>query len=386
MVRAATPDHAAPALDIRLNQNPNAFFFPASTISGHVVYQNHYGNADYDLRLIFVGVNKVILGDGTLNKVEKATLFEYTFNLHTARRGRNHKLANSQVDTAPMTFPFKHRFPSVTDNRSFSLMSHSAMDAGFNSHVHDLPPSFGAHSYNFECSVEYTLRAELHYDKCLLTQHTLPIMFLPYMRPVHGTRIVQSHLMSSASIHKAPHNTRKDSFITHLPDTTLAVAAELPSEVTVGIPFAFEVHVQLPFLPTYDDEIPVVQVRALRMSSFIQCRAVKSTGHTSAAARTKSKAITLHPSDTIRSPTLDPATNTVYYTFQATLSSYYPPSFRSFLVANTFSFEGPVLLSVDGVTVEIDVLPNNVTVLSPVIQQTGMKRASTITPGIKIGI
>jgi hypothetical protein len=102
MVRIATPDHAAPALDIKLNQNSNAFFFPASTISGHVIYKNHYGNADYDLRLIFGGSNKISLKNDAESVSDKATLFEYTFNLHTARKGRNHKLANSQVDTAPM--------------------------------------------------------------------------------------------------------------------------------------------------------------------------------------------------------------------------------------------------------------------------------------------
>ena len=384
MVRAATPDHAAPALDIKLNQNPNAFFFPASTISGHVTYKNHCGNADYDLRLIFVGINKVGVQDGSREAVEKAILFEYTFNLHTARKGRNHILANSQVDTAPMTFPFKHRFPSATDNRSFSLIGKNTSDSAFSNHVHDLPPSFGAHSYDFRCSVEYSLRAELHYDRCLLAQHTLPVMFLPYMRPVHGTRSTQSSYFDpDLSLHKTPCVLRKDSLVSQVPSPALSVVVELPTEITVGLPFSFDVQVQLPFRPTFHDEIPTIKVVGLKMLSSTQCRVLGNTSPLSSMGREqqhrKSKSILLHPSPVESAPTLDSSSNTVHYTFQATLSSYYPPSFRSFLVSTTFTFNGPLLLSIDGSSVELDVPSNNVVVLSPVIQQAGTRRFSTNT-------
>jgi hypothetical protein len=392
MVRAATPDHAAPALDIKLNQNPNAFFFPASTISGHVIYKNHYGNADYDLRLIFVGTNKISVNNGDTTVPEKATLFEYTFNLHTARKGRNHKLANSQVDTAPMTFPFKHRFPSATDNRSFqvSLSAGSTLNTAFSNHVHDLPPSFGAHSCDFQCSVEYSLRAELHYDKCLLSHHTLPVMFLPYMRPAHGTRQSPTYFINPSGTFEKPMSAaRKDSLIGYLPDSTLSVDVELPSEITVGHPFTFEVQVQVPFRPTFDDEVPVVKVLTLKMLSTTQCRTVSGTSsHGKGKPEQqyhKSKSISLHPSSATSAPTLDTSTNTIYYSFQATLSSYYPPSFRSFLVSSTFTFGGTLLLSVDGEKVELMVATNEVAVLSPVTQQPGTRRTSVMTANNRFG-
>jgi hypothetical protein len=384
MIRATTPDHAAPALDIKLNQNPNAYFFPASTISGSVIYKNHHGNADYGLHLIFSGSNRVALENATGPITAKATLFDYTINLHTARKGSNHSLANSQVDIAPIPYVFKHRFPSATDNRSFSLAGNTTINTAFSNHVHDLPPSFGAHSYDFRCSVEYSLRAELYFDNCLLTHYTVPVMFLPYMRPVHGTRNSPTFFSTpDPYADKVLGKMRKDSLVSHYSETTLSMGVELPNEITMGLPFLFEVQIQLPFTPEYDDEIPQVKVITLKMLSAAHFRIVRGT--TTDIATTdeqqfqNSKSILLHPANTASPPAFDAATNSICYTFQATLSSYYAPSFRSFLVSNSFRFEGPLLVTMDGRKLELPLSTNEVTVLSPVSQPTGMRKGSTMT-------
>lgn len=390
MVRIASPDPAAPALDIKLSQNPNFFFFPASMISGHVVYKNHCGNADYDLRLIFAGVNKVCTKNTADPVIEKATLFEYPLNLHTARKGRNHRLANRQVDTAPMEYAFKYRFPSTTDNRSFTLVGNTALNTTFSNHVHDLPPTFGTHSSNFKCSVEYQLRAELYYDNCLLTQSTLPVVFLPYTRPVHGTRGNPSFFANpNPFADRALGKIRKDSLVSHYPETVLNMGVELPSEISMGTPFRFEVQIEVPFSPDFDDELPQVKVLTLKMSCLAQCRFVEGAAANDAGVDEKqyhkAKDILLHPAHTSEPPIFNPASRMLRYTFEATLSSYYPPSFRSFLVSNTFRFEGPVQVAVDGRKLELPLSEGQVAVLSPVAQPTGARRISTMTAGSRMG-
>jgi hypothetical protein len=386
MVRIATPDHAAPELDIKLNQNPNAFFFPASTISGHVIYKNHHGNADYDLRLRFVGLNRVVVRDGKPKEtICTATLFEYAFSLHTARKGRNHILANSQVDTAPMFFPFKHRFPAATDNRSFSLTSNTS--PAFSTHVHDLPPSFEAQIDTVHCSIEYCLCAELLYDNCSLGSCTLPIMFLPYTKSIQEPRYNSALFTNPTPFHaKNGESLRKDSVIGYSNNkAAFGVAIRLPDEITVGIPFAFEIQIQLPFRPTFDDEVPVVKVPMLRILSMTDCHIInQSTGSDNTSRDRqyhKTGSILLRPSAPPHEPTLDAVVDTIFYAFQATLSSFYPPTFRSFLISSSFAFETPISVEVNGVMIDVGVGSSEVNVLSPVAQQTSLRKTSKMARG-----
>ena len=79
----------------------------------------------------------------------------------------------------------------------------------------------------------------------------------------------------------------------------------------------------------------------------------------------------------------DPQTNTIGYTCQATLPSYYVPTFRSFIVSNTFSFVGPVEIVLDGHKLEIPINPAEVAVLSSAMQQLKVRKINSMTTSRK---
>lgn len=381
MVRIKSPDQAEPELDIRLSQNPNEYFHPASTISGQVTYTNHYGSKNYDLLLIFSGVNKITLKNGMQHITEKATLFEYAFTLHTATTTRYHKTQDGSLDTGPYEFSFRHRFPSATDNRSFNVMGGTMINTAFSNHVHDLPPTYEAHSNGkFKCSVEYSLRAELHIDKALKTSYSIPIMFMPYAKAIHGARSSPKFLYEpDAFTNHSLRKIRKDSLVDHYADTWLPVGIEMPSEIKMGRPFTFDVCVQLENFPEFDEDIPAIKVLYLIVVFTTKCRALHSAAQSDNAdsERKKEKIITLHPDQSNAVPSLDRVTNKLSYLFYAVLPTYYPPSFRSFLVSNNFRFDSMTLV-VDGRKRELPMRCGEVFVLSPVVQPTGIRRSSTM--------
>jgi hypothetical protein len=140
----------------------------------------------------------------------------------------------------------------------------------------------------------------------------------------------------------------------------------------LGQPFTFSVRVDIDSNLDTKSEAPIVKVSALRMLLITRCRffVQGQTISREQHSRNKLKPIVLHPVCT----GIDLVADGAYrYAFQATLSSYFPPTFTSFLISTCFMFDGCLELVVNGQRTQIDVESSAISVTSAVVQQVGLK-------------
>jgi len=67
------------------------------------------------------------------------------------------------------------------------------------------------------------------------------------------------------------------------------------------------------------------------------------------------------------------------FSFEATMQAYYSPTFRSFLISNTYQFQSPIKAKVNGKTVQLHLTAPEVNVLSSVVPSSGLRRPSTMS-------
>ena len=254
----------------------------------------------------------------------------------------------------------------------------------FSNTNHDLPPSFDHESDDFKCSVEYFLRAELYQNKALVEEYELPVMFLPFERSAQGNRASGLPFSNpNPFVDKASCKSRKDSVVEIWKESSIILGTEIPGEITIGRSFCFTISIQMP--EDVDVQLaPTVCIPKLKLVNTIDCRSLQQLNANSNQQRQSQELVTLQTRPRMPLPSLDVQANQLRYVFEATMPSEYHPSFRSFLVSNTFRFQTPVMAEVSGSMAELPLDSVDIAVLSPVAQ-TAMRKVSSISTNCRLG-
>jgi hypothetical protein len=355
-------------VDIKLTQHPNQFFFPGSTVSGQVVYESGDEEENFELFITFSGINSTTFMRPK-KYTDRATLFQYQHPLHAGPR----RLGAGRIGMSK--YPFNFRFPSSTDNRSFVQPRDSIVCQVWSKSVHDLPPSFDLESpgEDFSCSVEYVLCVELYHGKKLSASVRLPIVFLPYranclaQRP--STTFIPSNIQLTETALSIP---RRDSVIEVRDDVGFKLTVEAPQEIVVGRTFRLEASLEFDtsaLLGSFPG--PTIRIDKLRVICTTSCRAFRHTSSSTVwGSEEESLTLMAHPARSI-TPTKD---NEIRLTFEATMPSACCPTFRSFLVSNTYHMQALFVANVDGKPVDLMLDVPDIPVLSPVTPSIGGRR------------
>jgi hypothetical protein len=357
------------AVDIKLSQHPNQFFFPGSTVSGHVVYESGDEEENFELFITFSGINSTTF-KRPKKQTDHATLFQYQHRLHMGPRRHGGGFIGMS------RYPFNFRFPSNADNRSFMQPRDSIVSQTWASSVHELPPSFDIEtpSGDFNCSVEYILRVELYHDKTLSASTQLPIVFLPFranslaFRPstmsVPGMMQLTDTALSIA---------RRDSAIEVKDEVSFKLTAEAPQKIIVGRTFHLEALIEFDTSASLEGGLfdPTLRIESLRIICTTACRAFRHTTN-STVWGSEETPITLmaYP---VRND-LSRRCNELRFSFEATMPSASSPTFRSFLISNTYHLQARFVANVDGKPVELMLHVPDIPVLSPVAPSSSTRR------------
>jgi hypothetical protein len=378
--RSSPVGSPAPSVDIKLTQHPNQFFVPGSTVSGQAIYESGDENEDFELYITFTGINKSVINvsqkhaDHARRRSDEATLFQYKHRLHSGLRRQG--LGNVGMSK----YPFNFRFPSNTDNRSFVQPRGSLVSQTWSSSVHELPPSFDLEHSQFTCSVEYVLRLELFHDKRLSASMELPIVFLPFRANHHALR--PSSISIPGLMHLADSafsNVRRDSVIEVRDDVNFKLVAEAPQDIIIGRNFRLEAVLEVNSSSIFDDDLPdpTVQIETLQIICTTGCRAFRHTAHSPTGLEheeksfeQKSRALLPYPVQ----PLSRANSNELRFSFEATLPSSFSPTFRSFLVSNTYHLQAVFVAYVDGKAIQLTLDAPDIPVLSPVAPSLGARR------------
>jgi hypothetical protein len=357
------------AVDIKLTQHPNQFFFPGSTVSGQVVYESGDEDENFELSITFSGINNTTFK--TPKKyTDRATLFQYKHPLHTGPR----RLGGGRIGMS--TYPFNFRFPSSTDNRSFIQPRDSIVCQTWSNSVHDLPPSFDLESNDsgFICSVEYVLCVELYHGKKLSASVRLPIVFLPFranclaQRP--STTFMPATMQPTENALSIP---RRDSAIEVRDEVGFKLTVEAPQEIVVGRTFRLEACLEFDTATLLEEGYPepTICIDKLRIICTTSCRAFQRTT-SSTVWESEDEPLTLmaHPARSITPP----KSNELRLSFEATMPSAYSPTFRSFLISNTYRMQALFVANVDSQPVDLMLDVPDIPVLSPVTPSLGGRR------------
>ncbi|KAF2425781.1 hypothetical protein EJ08DRAFT_382905 [Tothia fuscella] len=367
----------SPALDIKLTQHPNQFFFPGSTVSGQAIYESGDEEENFELYITFTGVNKSVLKDPRShgdNFSDEATLFQYKHRLHSGLRRRGFgRIGMSQ-------YPFTFRFPSNTDNRSFIQPRGSTVSQTWSTSVHELPPSFDLENATFSCSVEYLLRLELFHHNRLSSSIELPIVFLPFRSNSHALRSNPVPTPGKMYLSDTTLSTeRRDSIVEVVDETKFKLVAEAPQDIIVGRTFRLDALIEFDSSNTLDTDLinSNIQLDMLRIICTTGCRAFHHTAHnpTSLEAEEKrfsqtSRGLMAYPIQ----PSVRASGKELRFSFEATMPSACSPTFRSFLISNTYHLQVVFVAHVDGKAVELTLEVPDIPVLSPVAPSLGARR------------
>lgn len=380
-----------PSVDIKLTQHPNQFFFPGSTVSGQAIYESGDENEDFELYITFTGVNKSMINtsrkhSGHMRRdSDEATLFQYKHPLHSGLRRQG--LGNVGMSK----YPFNFRFPSNTDNRSFVQPRGSVVSQTWSSSVHELPPSFDLEHSRFTCSVEYVLRLELFHDKTLSASMELPIVFLPYRannHPLRPSSISMPGLMHLTDSDSS--NVRRDSVIEVRDDVNFKFVIEAPQDIIVGRSFRLEAVLEFNVPSIFDDDDlldPTVQIETLKIICTTSCRAFRHaarspSSHEYEEQDFEQRSRVLLPYSVL--PSSRTNSNELRFSFEATLPSSFSPTFRSFLVSNSYHLQATFVAYVDGKAVKLTLDAPDIPVLSPVAPSLGPRRlAAPMVPSTR---
>jgi hypothetical protein len=371
MLGAISPTAASSAsvLDIKLSQHPNRFFFPGSTVSGHVIYESGDEEENFELFITFSGMNSTTF-KRPKNHTDHATLFQYQLRLHTGPR----RLGGGLIGMS--RYPFNFRFPSNTDNRSFVQPWGSIVSQTWASSVHELPPSFDLEALksNFDCTIEYILSVEVYHDKKLSASTKLPIVFLPFrtnslaFRPktVSVPGLIQ---LTDAALSIA----RRDSVFEVKDEIGFKLTAEAPQEIIVGRTFRLEASLELDGSDWLGEAFfdPALRIERLQIICTTSCRAYRhATSSTAWGSEDTPITLIAYPVRTIASP----RSNELCFSFEATMPSAFSPTFRSFLIANTYHLHARFIANIKGKSVELVLDAPDIPVLSPAAPSSGTRR------------
>jgi hypothetical protein len=367
MPTTISPTSARPGsvVDIKLTQHPNQFFFPGNTISGQVIYESGDEDENFELFITFSGVNSTVF-KGQKKHTDHAILFQYENRLHSGLRKRG----TGRVGMS--RYPFNFRFPSNTDNRSFIQPRDSVASETWTNSVHELPPSFDLETPGsaFSCSVEYVLRVELYHDRNLSASTQLPIVFLPFRANSlrHGITLIPG-IMHSADTAPA----RRDSAIEVTDTVNYKLIAEAPHDIIVGRTFRLEAYLRFDTQALLEEHLlnAMIRIDKLRIVCTTSCRAFRrSTNSTDWGSEEYSMSLIANP---IR-PNTSTRSNELRFSFEATMPSASSPTFRSFLISNTYHLQALFSACVDGESVELELDAPDIPVLSPVAPTLAARR------------
>jgi hypothetical protein len=356
-------------VDIKLSQHPNQFFFPGSTVSGHVVYESGDEEENFELFITFSGINSTTF-KRSKKYTDQATLFQYQHRLHTGPRRHGGGLIGMS------RYPFNFRFPSNTDNRSFVQPRTSIVSHTWASSVHELPPSFDleTRSSNFVCSVEYILSVELYHDKKLSASTQLPIVFLPFRANSFAFRPSTTSIPGIMQLaDNAMSVTRRDSVIEVREEVGFKLTAEAPQEIIVGRTFRLEATLEFDDSALLEEGFfdPALRIEVLRIICTTSCRVFRhTTGSTDWGNEETAIALMANPVHTNATS----RSNELRFSFEATMPSACSPTFRSFLISNTYHLQALFIADVDTKPVELTLHAPDIPVLSPVAPSSGARR------------
>jgi len=367
-----TPRKSSPLLYIELSQPENQFYHPGGLVSGNVHYAHPQEIDNFELTMTFYGVNRTFISKSEKKPFQEAVLFKYETGLHNGAAPRNR---SRQHHIAPMEFYFKWRFPSVAENRHFSQCFGAAGSHIWENSRHSLPPSFNGTvpSNDAEkgvkcCSVEYALEAKLCYNKSLIVTKKLPIVFLPSRTPSTDPR---SNIAFNHSPTLNDGTEKRDSVFE---DQSYGFRVECPEKTVQGQ--AFNISIFTAFDPSnlpdnFVSRLVNMEITKFAMFCTTSVRAAGGqTGHnlslTSREER-NSERRQFQPAFLVTRPqhrVNADGSHELEFTFEASMPSYYHPTFRTFLIANNYRFESPIEVKVDGRTIELPLAAPEFAVLS----------------------
>ena len=163
-------------IDIKVNQDPKQLFSPGNVVSGYVVFFGAEKKRHFDIE--FFGRSRTAFDINydsyglTRQYADEAILFSY-------KRPLNDKFIPGDGDFSQDShLKFEFRFPSNTENRR-QVFYQKALHQHLSDSAHPLPPSLEHTTPHCSFSVEYILRAKVYSDTHLLAETELLLPFSP---------------------------------------------------------------------------------------------------------------------------------------------------------------------------------------------------------------
>jgi hypothetical protein len=369
-----TPRKASPIFHIELSQPENQFYHPGGLVSGHVHYAHPREIDTFVLTITFHGVNRTFISGSEEQPFQEAVLFKYDTSLHNGAAPRN---SSGQQHIAPMEFYFKWRFPSVAENRPFSQCFGAVGNHIWENSRHSLPPSFvcsvpsdDAEDGVKRCSIEYALEAKLYYNKSLISTKKLPIVFLPSRTSSTDPR--SNFALKHSPILKDGIEKRDSLFV----GRNFRFRAECPDTIVQGQ--LFNISIFAAFDPLSLPEDFVSRLVGMQISKLVMICSTSVRGSASRSGhnfwptcqverRTERRQFRPMSVNTHIQPRVKvnaDGSQELEFTFEASMPSYYHPTFRTFLISNNYCFESPIEVRVDGKLIKMALAAPEFTLLS----------------------
>lgn len=383
-VQASTVS-SSKVIDIKVNPDGNQLFSPGSIVSGYVVFLGPEKNCHFDIE--FFGRSRTAFHTDVdsygfkRHYADEAILFSY-------KRPLNDRFIPGDGDfTQDSHLKFDFRFPSNTENRR-TVFYQKVVHQLLSDSVHPLPPSLERRMPQCSFSVEYILRAKAYHNTQLLAETELPLLFsptrliagFPVASPIHSPMGQWAKSVDESRTRPLRNRSRTmkgSSIMTIHPPLDIvagqavSIRAELAfSELTID---------EGMFVEPFD-----IQIEELQLLCYTGCRGKRTnydltndTDLEEIACVPGNINIPAHqPIDSIEAMT----ENTFSFTIDTKVPERLLPSFRSFIIFNSYSLHARISAKACGHEHKTCLVIDDIQVVSP--PRTTMQNGKASTPSL----